>query len=503
MRKTMALAAVIVLLFTAPASYPAAALDPATGKPDDFFGQTKIYTFHLTIADNDFKKMPPKNGPGFGGPGFGRGGFGAPGFPTDADDEERYAKVPAKLRFEGKDWGTLSVRYKGNSTYMSAPTELKRSLKLDFDEIDKTRTFFSMTKLNLNNNALDSTQMREALAYDVFRRAGVAASRTAYAKLFITVPGKYKEEYAGLFTVVEQVDQLFFKDRLGKKVGMLLKPERLNGTPYLGDDWKNYEKRYVSKVTAKSDDAARLIAFIKFINQASDDDFSRHIGEYIDVDQFLKFLAAEVVIVNTDSPLGMNHNYWLTVHPDTKKVVWIPWDMNMAFGGFMADHDLSIRKPSTPGTFPFADRMLANKAFRDRYEQIIRRMLATNVTVERIGEEIRTISGAIRDAIAAEKPPGNPAGFGGDPGFFGRGGFGPPRGFGPGAGEPALPEFVANRVESVLAQLDGKREGTTGRGGFGGRGGPPGFPGGPGFPGPPPGFGPGPQGGPFGRGDRQ
>src|SRR5262249_26633444 len=161
------------------------------------------------------------------------------------------------------------------------------------------------------------TQMREALAYDVFRRVGVAASRTAYAKLFITVPGKYKEEYAGLFTVVEQVDQSFFKDRWGKKVGMLLKPERLNGTPYLGDDWKNYEKRYVSKITAKSEDAARLIAFIKFINQASDDDFFRHIGDYIDVDQFLKFLATEVVIVNTDSPLAMNHNYWLTVHPDS------------------------------------------------------------------------------------------------------------------------------------------------------------------------------------------
>jgi spore coat protein H len=374
---------------------------------------------------------------------------------------------------------------------------LKRSLKLDFDEIEKTRTFFSMTKLNLNNNALDSTQMREALAYDVFRRAGVTASRTAYAKVFITVPGKYKEEYAGLFTIVEQVDQSFFNDRWRKKVGVLLKPERLNGTPYLGDDWKNYEQRYVSKVTAKSEDAARVIGFIKFINQASDDDFSRRIGEYIDVDQFLKFLAAEVVIVNTDSPLAMNHNYWLTVHPDSKKVVWVPWDMNMAFGGFMADHELSIHKPSNPGTFPFADRMLANKVFRERYDQIVREMLAANVNVERLGEQIRAISDAVRDAIAAEKPPTNAAGFGGDPGFFGRGGFGSPRRFGPGASAPPLREFVANRVESVLAQLDGKSEGTPGRGGFGGRGGPPGLPGGP------PPFGPGPQGGPFGRGQRQ
>ena len=213
MRKTMALAAVIVLFSTVSASRSAAAIDPATGKPDDFFGQAKVYTFHLTIAADDFIKMSPK-----GGPGFGRGGFGLPGFPGGANDDERYPKVSARLQFEGKDWGALTIRYKGNSTFMSSPTELKRSLKLDFDEIDKTRTFFGMTKLNLNNNALDSTQMRETLAYDVFRRAGIAASRTAYAKVFITTPGKYKEEYAGLFTVVEQVDQSFFKDRWGKKV---------------------------------------------------------------------------------------------------------------------------------------------------------------------------------------------------------------------------------------------------------------------------------------------
>ena len=65
MRKAMTLALLIGLIFIGPGSSSAIAIDPASGKPDDFFGQTKVYTFHLTIAANDFKKMPAKSGPGF------------------------------------------------------------------------------------------------------------------------------------------------------------------------------------------------------------------------------------------------------------------------------------------------------------------------------------------------------------------------------------------------------------------------------------------------------
>src|SRR5439155_4793370 len=143
------------------------------------------------------------------------------------------------------------------SSRIYAPSALKRPLKLAFDTPDKSRTFFGMRTLNLNNNAGDSSQMRESLAYDVFRRAGVPAPRTAFAQVFITVPGRHDRQYAGLFTVVEQIDQTFFRNRWGQKVGVLVKPEGLKGMPYFGDDWMRYERQYGSKVTAKPGDAAR------------------------------------------------------------------------------------------------------------------------------------------------------------------------------------------------------------------------------------------------------
>jgi spore coat protein CotH len=317
--------------------------------------------------------------------------------------------------------------------------------------------------------------MREALSYDVFTRAGVPAPKTAYVRVFVTVPGQYDHEYAGLFTAIEEIDQTFFKDRWGKKVGLLVKPEGLRGMPYLEGDWASYERPYGAKAGSTAAGQSRFIAFVKFLNEAPDKEFEQHIGEYLDVDEFLRFLAGEVVLVNTDSPLAMNHNYFVTIHPTTNKVTWVPWDMNMSFGGFMTgDENLSIHQPSGRGMFPLADRMLANKTLRARYDAILREMVTRNVTVSRLVGEMERIAPTIRPAVAKDESVSlgsfernlladltlSPESNGSM--IFGRGRNGPP-----------LRVFLTARVESVLAQLDGKSEGTPGRGGRGGFGPPP------------------------------
>ena len=66
-----------------------------------------------------------------------------------------------------------------------------------------------MSTVNLKAMFNDPSQMREALAWRLFDRAGVPASRHTYAKLALNAT------YMGLFSVVEQVDRRFLKDRLG------------------------------------------------------------------------------------------------------------------------------------------------------------------------------------------------------------------------------------------------------------------------------------------------
>jgi hypothetical protein len=440
--------------------------DPHLGSADQLFDPVHVHVFELTISAADFSRMPPLNGHG----GRGMGGWEGPGTAQGSG----YAKVPATLRFDGQEWGSVLLRYKGNSSYRGARTELKRSLKVDFNVGGHHRRFFGLSRINLNNNAFDSSQMREALAYDVFEHADVPAPRTTYARVYITVPGRYEREYAGLFTVVEQIDQPFFERRWGHKVGVLLKPEGLSGLPDLGNDWKSYATSYTAKVPTRASDARRMMAFIRFVDHSAEPEFERHLGDYLDVDEFLRFLAVEVMIVNSDSPLAMNHNYYLTIQPDTHKVVWIPWDMNMAFGGFRrGEVNLSLLHPSAPGMFPLADRVLASPVLRERYRQVVRALLESDMTRERMVAKIHGLADVIHNAVVLD-PSTSAAQF--DANFIER-----PRP--PAQGEPAngdfggfafrdrdgppLIRFVDNRIESLHAQLDGKRDGVPGRAGFG------------------------------------
>ena len=66
-----------------------------------------------------------------------------------------------------------------------------------------------MTRVNLKSMYNDPSQMREALAWRLFRHAGVPAARHTYAKL------AFDANYYGLFSVIEQVDKRFLKDHFG------------------------------------------------------------------------------------------------------------------------------------------------------------------------------------------------------------------------------------------------------------------------------------------------
>ena len=101
--------------------------------------------------------------------------------------------APCTLKFEGKTWFHVGVRFKGNSTLSDSWRRgtLKLPMRFDFDEfedkypeIDDQR-FFGFKKLGMASNAKDNSYIREKVAADIFREAGVPAAKTAFYRLFI------------------------------------------------------------------------------------------------------------------------------------------------------------------------------------------------------------------------------------------------------------------------------------------------------------------------------
>jgi hypothetical protein len=445
---------------------------PAAGA--DVFGHDKVWQFHLTLSAAEYAAMQPAPGMFPGGPMPPPKVEPKPGEPKrDAHRSAFGIEFPwavASLTTDGKTIEKVGLRYKGNSTYVRASRNLKRSLKVDIDRHDDAARFHGLKSLTLSNGVMDPSRSREALAYSIYRAAGVPAPRTAFAEVTLTVAGKYDKEHVGLYTLIEGVDKNFLKLNFKNNAGLVMKPERIPGLVYLGEDWARYKDAYFPKREATKDEIKRVIDFSKLVAATPDAQFNEEIASYLDVDAFLKFMAVTAIVANCDSFHG-GHNYCLYLHPETNKFHFIPWDLDLALGGFPMlgapeQMDLSLAKPYA-GQSKLADRLMANKEHAERYQKILREVVPLCFAKEKLLAEIAAIEKVVKPliekemtAVAARKE--NAGGSGGPPGDMGR------------FGHPAadLKTFVEKRSESIAAQLAGRSKGFT-PGGFGpGMGGP-------------------------------
>lgn len=448
---------------------------PAAGA--DVFGNNKVWQFHLELTAAEYQAMQPAVAGGFGFPG---GPMPPPKVEPKPGEPKRdthrsafgieFPWAVASLTTDGKTIEKVGLRYKGNSTYVRANRNLKRSLKVDINRHDDAARFHGLKSLTLSNGVMDPSKSREALAYSIYRAAGVPAPRTAFAEVTLTVPGKYDKEHVGLYTLIEGVDKNFLKLHFKNNAGLLMKPERIPGLVYLGEDWARYKETYLPKRAATKDEIQRVINFTKLVNATPDEQFNREIASYLDVDAFLKFMAVTAIIANLDCFHG-GHNYCLYLHPETNKFHFIPWDLDLALGGFPMlgtpeQMDLSLTKPYA-GQSKLADRLMANKEYADKYQQVLKEVVPLCFAKDKLLTEIAVIEKVVKPLIekeakavvARKENAGGFGGPGGPPGDMGR------------FGHPAadLKTFVEKRSESIAAQLAGKSKGYT-PAGFGGPG---------------------------------
>lgn len=460
-------AAAVVLLIAA--TSPALAAD--TTRPSaDFFDPAKVWQLHLTLTADEYAAMQPAAGfPGFGFPGGPMNPQPKP--PAKPGEKPRethrntfgveFPWARGSLAADGTTLANVGIRYKGNGTYIETARTIKRSFKIDLDRHDEKQRLHGLKSLNLHCGVADPSKGRETLSYALYRAAGVPAPRTTLAEVTLTVTGKYDRDYLGLYTVVEQVDKSFLKTWYKTADGLLMKPERLRGLDHLGDDWERYKGTYQPKRDATPDEARRVIAFTKLVNQADDATFQKDIGSYLDVDAFLKFLAVTAFAANMDSFFALGHNYYLYLHPATHKFHFIPWDLDRALANFpvfgTADQlmNLSLTHPYA-GQHRLVDRLLAMKEVDEQYRRTLKELAGTAFAKERFLRDLAAFEKVAGEALARDAKAS--AARRDPPSMFNR--------------PPDLRTFIDRRTESVAAQLAGTSKGHVPTAGFGPQGGP-------------------------------
>lgn len=311
------------------------------------------------------------------------GAFGSGSSAGLLETDEDPIFVPAEVFYNDKQWYRVGVRFKGNSSLQSSwgNGNLKLSFKLDFDEfeddypqIDNQR-FYGFKKFSLKNNFDDRSMLREKVATDVFRNAGLVASHTAFYTLYVDHGDG--PQYFGLYTLVEEVDGSVLDTQFSDDDGNLYKPDGDAASFAAGTyDEDEYVKKTNEDEADFSDVQSLLTAINNDIRTTDAATWRANLETVFDTEVFLKYLAVNTVVQNWDTYGRMTHNYYLYNNPDTSKLTWIPWDNNEALQDGKKEGSLALDFSDLSTTeWPIIGYMYQDDVYKAKYDTYLQEVI--------------------------------------------------------------------------------------------------------------------------------
>jgi spore coat protein H len=276
--------------------------------------------------------------------------------------------VPVTVRFDGKVWTQVGFRYKGNSSLSRPRSERIRKLpfRLDFDKFEdehpevKDQRFYGFDKLTLASGYGDPSLIREKLAFDVLRDAGLVAARAAFYRVYVDVGDG--PVYWGVYTMVEDPSDQLPAARFADGSGNVYKPDG-TGADFTRFDVRGFEKKS-NEQEADFGDVQRAISALN----ASREDaaaWRRRLEQTLDVDAFLGNLAVRNAIDHWDGYGQLAHNYYLYGDPaNGGRLVFISWDHNSTWSSRART---SILPSGSNRSWPLVGYTLSDPIYRARY----------------------------------------------------------------------------------------------------------------------------------------
>jgi len=224
--------------------------------------------------------------------------------------------VPATLVYDGRTYGPVGLRLKGQNSF--EPFDQKPSFRVGVDEYNESAAFFGIKDLTLNNMHGDLSMMHERLAYRIARDAGIPASRCNHA--LVTVNG----QFYGLYANVESVKRRMVKRWFTDDQGTLFEATDV-------DFVSTYIPRY--ELEFGDDDRSLLYGLANALTDPSADAAIAAAAGYVDLAEFKRFWAVLSVIAQFDSfPYSIpGDDYFVYADPTSDRLAFMPWGMDETF----------------------------------------------------------------------------------------------------------------------------------------------------------------------------
>lgn len=247
------------------------------------------------------------------------------GFPTDYDYGEYFGAVVVDgVRYEG-----VELRKKG---FLGSLSALRPALRLDFERggVDLS---VGLRRLTLNNDRQDESHARQCMGYDLFRRAGLPASRCSFAHVVVNGVD------LGTYTNVEPVRKPMLRQHFESDDGNLYE-----GT--LADFDEETWQRLELETNEDENDRSDVRALVEAL-KLPDEELIPALEELVDLDLFRTFWAMETLQGHWDGYSEIANNYYIYRDPSSERFVFIPWGLDQTFMGARP----SVARPYHPTVY--------------------------------------------------------------------------------------------------------------------------------------------------------
>jgi hypothetical protein len=334
--------------------------------------------------------------------------------------EFQAAQRPFVRRWFGQP--TPPVPPRGNSAFVYVDPRTAKVELFDFINVTlrsagrkvrlhKDRPLRGMTTLNLIYEYMDRFVLAEALAYEVYRKAGNAACRTDFVRTWID------GRPIGFQLLIEQPNKAFLRYNEMRTDGNLYKCQWF-GFGVVGQ----HELK-----THTQPGHAELVKLVGLLNKTKGAEQWALIKKHFDVEQVINYFAVNMILSHWD---GFFNNYFTYHdHRGTGKWTMYPWDQDKTWGyhdgirGYEVFHDMPTTfgmagdvppgwpkdrpPPDTFGGGPiwwrpgghFSKPLLANPTFRKLYLARTKELLEKVYTKEVFFPLIKELGQRVEDEV--------------------------------------------------------------------------------------------------------
>lgn len=242
-------------------------------------------------------------------------------------DADPYTHVSAGVSIDGEGLDEVGVRLRGKIGSFRTLSG-KPKFEVDFNHFVADRRFYGLESISLNNAVVDCSFLKEPMALEVLRRAGVPASRSGFA--WVRVNGA---DY-GLYVLIETQDDRFTRRNWADGTGNLYDGKYVwyGGWSYTLLDFNSG----VDELYQLEEGVDVAWADIHGISEAlsvgsTNGAYVETLDPVVDWDELHREIIGEQWTGQNDGYALDINNYRVYFDPETGKASIIPWDYDYSF----------------------------------------------------------------------------------------------------------------------------------------------------------------------------